>query len=167
MVKNDTESFRAADFTLFTAGPLFRLQEKLGLVREGKHRLGRAALYSVCIAWAPMVLLAAMQGLAIGPTHLTSFLMDFEVNVRFLIALPVFLLGETACERQLQTIVQQFQSARLVPEETRSRFQDVVRDIVQLSRSGRVAAGLLVVAYLHSLIAFMYVFNYPEVTWRL
>lgn len=157
----------SAEFPLFTAGPLYRLQEKLGLVREGKRLLGLTALYSVCIAWAPMALLAAAEGLAIGPTRLTSFLMDFEVNVRFLIAVPVFLLSETMCERQLQTVVQQFQNAGLVLEEARSQFQDVIRDIVQLSRSGRVAAALLGLAYLHSLIAFTYIINYPEVTWRI
>ena len=155
-----------SEFPLFTAGPMYRLLEKFGLVREGKRRLGLVALSSVCIAWAPMALLAAAEGLAIGPTRLSSYLMDFEVNVRFLIALPVFLLSETMCERQLQTVIQQFQHAGLVPEEARSGFQDVVQDIVQLSRSGRVAAVLLVFAYLHSLIAFTYIINYPEVTWR-
>jgi hypothetical protein len=78
-----------------------------------------------------MALLAAAEGLAIGPTRLSSFLMDFAVNVRFLIALPVFLLSETMCERQLQTVIQQFESAGLVREEARSQFQDVVRDIVE------------------------------------
>ena len=156
-----------AEFPLFTAGPLYRLQEKLGLVREGKRRLGLTAFYSVCIAWAPMALLAVAEGFAIGPTRLTSFLMDFEVNVRFLIAVPVFLLSETMCERQLQTVVQQFQNAGLVLEEARSQFQDVVQNIVQLSRSGHVAAALLVLAYLHSLIAFTYIINYPEATWRI
>jgi len=155
-----------AEFPLFTVGPLYRLQEKFGLVREGKHRLGLIALCSLCIAWAPMALLAAAEGLAIGPTRLSSFLMDFAVNVRFLIALPVFLLSETMCERQLQTVIQQFESAGLVLEGARSQFQDVVRDIVQLSSSGRVAAVLLVIAYLHSLIAFTFFINYPEVTWR-
>ncbi len=155
-----------AEFPLFTAGPLYRLQEKLGLVREGKRRLGLTVLYSVCITWAPMALLAAAEGLAIGPTRLSSFLMDFAVNVRFLIAVPVFLLGEAMCERQLQTVVQQFQHAGLVLEEARSGFQDVIRDIVQLSRSSRVAAVLLGFAYLHSLIAFTYIINYPEATWR-
>jgi hypothetical protein len=155
-----------AEFPLFTAGPLYRLQEKLGLVREGKRRLGLTVLYSVCITWAPMALLAAAEGLAIGPTRLSSFLMDFAVNVRFLIAVPVFLLGETMCERQLQTVVQQFQHAGLVLEEARSGFQDVIRDIVQLSRSSRVAAVLLGFAYLHSLIAFTYIINYPDATWR-
>jgi hypothetical protein len=113
-----------------------------------------------------MALLATAEGLAIGPTRLSSFLMDFAVNVRFLIALPVFLLSETMCERQLQTVIQQFESAGLVLEGARSQFQDVVRDIVQLSSSGRVAAVLLVIAYLHSLIAFTFFINYPEVTWR-
>jgi len=158
---------RFAEFPLFTAGPLYHLQEKFGLVREGKRGLGRIALYSVCIAWAPMALLAAAEGLAIGPTRFSSFLMDFAVNVRFLIALPVFLLGETTCERQLQTVVQQFQNAGLVLEKARSQFQDVVQDIVQLSSSGRVAAVLLVVAFLHSLIAFMFIIHYPEMTWRI
>ena len=45
-------------------------------------------------------------------------------------------------------------------------FKTWYRISSRLSRSGRVAAVLLVFAYLHSLIAFTYIINYPEVTWR-
>ena len=136
-------------------------------MRRGKPQLGLAAFYVVCIAWAPMAVLAAAEGLAMGPTRLSSFLMDFEVNVRFLIAVPVFLLGETKCQGRLGTVIRYFESAGLISEEARFQFRDVVQDTIRLSRSGRLVAVLLVVAYLHSLIAFTYILNYPEVTWRL
>ena len=136
MAKNDPDS--AAEFPLFTAGPLYRLQEWLGLVRRGKPQLGLAAFYTVCIAWAPMAVLAAAEGLAMGPTRLSSFLMDFEVNVRFLIAVPVFLLGETKCQGRLGTVIRYFESAGLIAEEARVEFRDVVQDTIRLA----VEAGL-------------------------
>jgi hypothetical protein len=52
-----------------------------------------------------MVLLSAVEGLAIGPSRLESFLMDFEVSVRFLITVPVFLFAEVVCEKHLRTTV--------------------------------------------------------------
>jgi hypothetical protein len=157
----------AIDFPIFTGGPLYRLQQRIRLVRDGGRRLGLAALYTVLVAWVPMVLLSAAEGLAIGPTRLESFLMDFEVNVRFLVTVPVFLFAERICGEQLLAVVRQFVDAELVAGETRARFNELVGGTVRLSRSDRAEMALLGLAYLHSIIAFVYVLYYPDTTWRL
>jgi hypothetical protein len=156
-----------AEFPIFTGGPLYRLQQRIRLVREGRHRLSFAALYAVVVAWTPMVMLAASQGLAIGPTRLESFLLDFEVNARLLVTIPVFLFAESLCGEQLRTVVRQFQEAGVVVGDTRERFERLVQETVRLSHSGRAEIALLGLAYAHSLFAFTYVLTYPEATWRL
>jgi len=156
-----------ASFSLFDGGPFFRLEERLALVREGRHRNGRRALFAVLIAWLPMLLLAAAQGLAIGPTRTESFLMDFAVNVRFLVTVPVFLLGEAICGAQLITVVRQFLDAGLVKDESRAQFDATVRDTVAVSRSARTDVALLSLAYLHSASALVVVlFELQDSTWR-
>ena len=65
--ENHTWASVASDFPIFGGGPLYRLQQRTRLVREDRRRLGLAALYVALVAWAPLVLLAAAQGLAIGP----------------------------------------------------------------------------------------------------
>jgi len=162
-----SDSNSSASFSLFDGGPFFRLEEKLALVREGRHRSGRRALFAVLIAWLPMLLLAAAQGLAIGSTRMESFLMDFAVNVRCLVSLPVFLLGEAMCGAQLRRVVRQFFDAGLVKDESRRSFDAAVQDTVRLSRSGRTDAALVSLAYLHSAAAFfVFLFELRVPTWR-
>lgn len=154
-------------YTLFDDGPAYRVEEKLGLLQDGRRRTGRRVLFSMVVAWLPMVVLAAAQGLAIGPTRLESFLMDFIINVRFLITVPVLLVGEAICEAQLRTVVRQFIDARLVKDEARTQFEKIVQHTVGVSRSGRTDALLVGLAYLHGLIAIivhLYGLHYP--TWR-
>lgn len=156
-----------APYTLFDDGPAYRVEAKLGLLQGGRRRAGRRVLFALLVAWLPMVLLAAAQGLAIGPTRLESFLMDFIINVRFLITVPVLLVGESMCEEQLRTVVRQFLDACLVKEGVRTQFDAIVRKTVGVSRSGRTDGLLVGLAYLHSFIAVtvhLYGLHYP--TWR-
>ena len=162
-----SDSSAPTSFSLFEGGPVYRLEEKLGLVRDGRKRSGHLVLFGVLIAWVPMLLLAAAQGLAIGSSRMESFLMDFAVNVRFFVVLPVFLFGEKICAAQLRTVVQQFIDAGLVKDESRRLFDATVRDIVRLSRSGRTDAVLVSLAYLHSAVALvMFLFELQDSTWR-
>lgn len=157
----------ATEFPIFTGGPLYRLQQRIRLIQSGRRRLGLAALYAILAAWVPMALLSAVEGLALGPTRLESFLMDFEVYARWLITVPVFLFAEPLCENQLRAVVRQFEVAGLVVGETQAKFTALVQDAVQLSRSERTEMVLVGLAYAHSIIAFTFVLYYPEPTWRL
>lgn len=162
-----SDSNSPASFSLFEGGPFYRLEERLALVQEGRRRSGRRVLFAVLLAWMPMLLLAAAQSLAIGPTRLESFLMDFEVNVRFLVVVPVFLLGEVFCRAQLITVVQQFLDAGLVKDKSRADFDTIVGDTVRVSRSGRTDTALLILAYLHSAgVLFVMLFEMQFPTWR-
>ena len=154
-------------FTLFGSGLIDRLEGAFGLVRDGRERMGLRVLIAVLISWVPLLLLAAAQGLAIGPTRLESFLMDFAVNVRLLVVVPVFLLGEAIGGAQLRTVVQQFLDAGLVKEESREKFDAMVRNTVRLSRSRWTDVLLLSLAYLHSAaVLFALLFELQTSTWR-
>jgi hypothetical protein len=162
-----SDSNSPASFSLFEGGPVYRLEQKLGLVQDGRKRRGFCVLLVLLIGWVPMLLLAAAQGLAIGPTRLESFLMDFAVNARFLVTVPLFLLGEAICRAKLTIVVQQFLDAGLVKDESRAQFDATVRDTVALSRSGRTDVALLSLAYLHSASALVVVlFELQDSTWR-
>ncbi|MBA5867495.1 MAG: hypothetical protein GDA67_12460 [Nitrospira sp. CR1.3] len=165
--EDSSASASLTSYTLFDGGPAYRVEEKLGLLRGGQQRTGRRVLFALLVAWLPMLLLAAVQGLAVGPTRLESFLMDFIINVRFLITVPVLLVGEAICGNQLCTVVRQFLDARLVKEEARTQFDSIVRNAVRVSRSGRTDAVLVGLAYLHSGAAIIvYLYGLQEPTWR-
>lgn len=137
-------------------------------MQAGKRRIGRRALFAILITWLPMLLLAAAQGVALGPTRLESFLMDFAANVRFLVAVPVFLSGEAICRAQLRTVVHQFLNAGLVREESRARFVSMVQNTVRLSQSGWTDVVLAGLAYLHSAVTLaVFLAEVQDPTWRL
>ncbi|MGE3154875.1 MAG: hypothetical protein AB7G48_10705 [Nitrospiraceae bacterium] len=165
--RNQTGASSSVEFPLFIGGPLYRLQQRIRVAQPDRRRLGLTALYALFVAWVPMVILSALQGLTIGPTRLESFLMDFEVNVRFLVTMPVLLFAESTCGARLRPIVRQFLDANLVINEARDRFEDLIQDTVRLSHSGRAEITLLGFAYLHTLIAFVYILDFPDSTWRL
>jgi len=144
-------SSTALSFALFDGGPFYRLQQRLGLVRDEQRRIGFRVLVAVLISWVPLVVLAAVQGVAVGPTRLESFLMDFAANVRFLVTVPVFILAEASCMTQLRSIVQQFLTAGLVKDASRASFEATVRETVRLSYSGWAEAVLVGLAYLHTI----------------
>jgi len=159
-------SSTALSFALFDGGPFHRLQQQLGLVRAEQRRTGVRVLMAVLISWVPIAVLAVVQGLAIGPTRLESFLMDFAVNVRFLVTVPIFLLAEGSCMKQLRSIVRQFLDAGLVKDASRASFEAAVRDTVRLSHSGRAEAVLVGLAYLHTVVVLIYLLDYQDTTWR-
>jgi len=160
------DSSAALSFPLFDGGPFYRLQQRLGLVRAEQRRIGFRVLVAVLIVWVPIVVLAAVQGLAIGPTRLESFLMDFAANARFLVTVPVFLLAEASCMTQLRSVVRQFLDAGLVKDASRASFEATVRDTVRRSHSGRAEAVLVGLAYLHTVVVLIYLLDYQDTTWR-
>jgi len=160
------DSSAALSFPLFDGGPFYRLQQRLGLVRAEQRRIGFRVLVAVLIVWVPIVVLAAVQGLAIGPTRLESFLMDFAANARFLVTVPVFLLAEASCMTQLRSVVRQFLDAGLVKDASRASFEATVRDTVRRSHSGRAEAVLVGLAYLHTVVVLIYLLDYQDSTWR-
>jgi len=160
------DSSTALSFPLFEGGPFYRLQQRLGLVRAEQRRMWFRVLVAVLISWVPMAVLAAEQGLAIGPTRLESFLMDFAANARFLVTVPVFLLAEASCMTQLRSVVRQFLDAGLVKDASRASFEATVRDTVRRSHSGRAEAVLVGLAYLHTVVVLIYLLDYQDSTWR-
>ncbi len=157
----------SADFSLFGGGPLFQLQQQLRLVREGQRRQGLAAFSTILVAWVPLAILTAAEGLALGSTHFGSFLLDFEVNVRLLIGVPALVLAETLCTDQLRTVIQQFRRAEVIATEDESSFHRLLDDTLHLAHSARAEAMLVGLAYLHSALVFWYILDFPEATWRL
>ncbi len=155
------------EFPLFEGGPFHRLLQRVRLGQEGRSLVARRIVLIVLVIWAPLVVLASAQGLALGPTRLESLLMDFAANVRFLVTVPAFLLAEGMCGARFLATVRQLLSAGLIAENSRPEFESNVRNTVELSRSGKAEAILLGLAYLHSAFVLAAFLDYPVSTWRM
>jgi hypothetical protein len=164
--QSQSASSSTIEFPLFAGGPFYRQLHAILPDRTSHRRTGIRVLVLVLIAWVPMALLAAVQGFALGPTRMESFLMDFAINVRQLITMPVLILAETYCAAQLTQIVQQFLNARLLETSSRARFETNVEETIRLSHSGLAEAVLLGLSYVSSAGVLIFVLNYPDPTWR-
>ena len=72
------------DFSLVLGGPLFQLFRHAFLSGDHLELLYRRAIAIPLIAWLPMLMLSALEGRAWGGSVRVPFLLDIDVNARFL-----------------------------------------------------------------------------------
>ena len=148
---HEQHSSVADNFSLTHGGPLYRLQLRLGAAEEQRIRVMRRALGAVLVAWLPLFLLSAAQGLAFGKHIPIPFILDFAVNVRFLIALPLLILSEVGIDHRLRITVNHFLKSGLVKEADLRSFEGVIEHVTRLRDRVLPEMVILVAAYLPSL----------------
>jgi hypothetical protein len=118
---------------------------------------GRAILFralgAILIAWVPMAVLSAVEGLALGPTRRESFLLDVAAYSRFLIALPLLIMAEGFALPLLGHIVRHLARPELLPETERPRYDAAVARASRLVRSPLAAMIMIAVAYVATIQA--------------
>jgi hypothetical protein len=151
----DDEADDALDSTFPTSEFPFdggRFPPPLGGGTSGRTILLRA-LGAILIAWVPLAVLSAVEGLALGPTRRLSFLLDFSAYARFLIALPLLILAESFALPLLAHIVRHLARPELLPETERPRYQALVARTSRLVRSPLAAMIMVVIAYVATIRA--------------
>lgn len=139
------------DFDLFPGGPFDRIQGILRLERPGRPGTVRRAFVFGLITWLPLLTLASLQDLALGPLPKQSLLMDFFSYARFLLAVPLLILGETFCSKQLALVVKQFVLTGVVGEAELPRFKKGIESILRHKDSAVVELVLIILAYTGSI----------------
>ncbi len=154
-----------AGFSLVAGGPAHGLQQRLGLVDPASFHPVRRALVSILLTWVALLVLSAVQGLAIGGGVKIPFLYDYAAYARFLIAIPMLIVAEGFIGPRIARVAAHFGRSGLVSESDRPayeaaldrgrRMRDSVAGGSRSFRSGvrerhrrprRVPAGLLDVA---------------------
>lgn len=153
------------DFALFPGGPFDRLQGVLKLERPGKPGTIRRAFAFGLITWLPLLVLAFLQDLALGGQPKQSLLLDFFAYARFLLAVPVLILGETTCSKQLALVVKQFVLTGIVSRADLPGLKRGVESILRLIDSATVELVLLVLAYAGAISSVMANLNLGIATW--
>ena len=136
----------APDFSLVLGGPLFQLFQKAHLTGNTLELLYRRVLIIPLVAWLPLAVLAIIRHTTRG-TFPVSFFGDVEVQVRFLIALPVLIAAEIIVHSRLRPVVRRFLERRLVLQEDLSRFEHAVQSAIRLRNSIPAEIALLLIVY--------------------
>jgi hypothetical protein len=135
------------DFSLVLGGPLFRILRRTWLCGEGLE-LARRRIVALCsLTWLPLFVLAAVEGNAWGAAAKLPFLLDAEVHVRFLVALPLLLVAELVVHRRMQPVVRQFIERRIIPEAALPQFDAALASATRLRNS--VLAELVLFALVY------------------
>jgi len=127
---------------LFGGGPPMGRFESGTLKME--TRTFRVAVGAMAIGWLPPCLLTAAQTLVTGDGSLHSFLTDYGVLARSLIAAPLLILGQAVATPRLGAVVRHFREAGLVHTADVGRYCDIVHSTRRL-RDSRFAEIIIAI----------------------
>jgi hypothetical protein len=135
------------DFSLVLGGPLFQLLRRSHLSGDALELLRRRLITISLFAWLPLLALSALEGQALGGQVAIPFLLDVEVHVRFLVALPLLIVAELVVHQRMRFVVRQFLERNLVPATALPRFDAAITSALRLRNS--VLAEVLLIALVY------------------
>ncbi len=137
----------AENFSPVLGGPLFRLFLRINLSDDELRLVRRRAVVLALFTWLPLLLLSTFERHLFGGGLALPFMMDVEVHVRFLVAVPLLIGAELMTHRRLRPAVQQFLERRLIPDSEMARFDAAVASSFRLRNSVLAEVILLVFVY--------------------
>lgn len=145
---NETASLEeSSTFSLVLGGPLFRLFHRARLTDDQLELLQRRIIIMSLLSWLPLCLLAAYEGELLHGSVAVPFLMDIEVHVKFLVAMPLLIAAELLVHRRMRFLVKQFLERNLIPENAMAKFNAAISSALRLRNS--VVAEILLIAVVY------------------
>ena len=148
----------STDFSLVLGGPLYQLFRRAHLSGDTLDLLRRRIVVLSLLAWLPLALFAGFEGRLLPGTATVPFLLDVEVHVRYLLAVPLMVVAELVVHQRMRAVLQQFLGRKLVPEAVRTQFDAAVASVARLRNS--VLAEILIIAFVYGVGMFVVWRNY-------
>jgi hypothetical protein len=142
-------------FLLMEGGPLYRIEKRMGLMKERAIRIKRRAALAILITWLPLLALSLIQGTALGKAVPVPFLHDFSVYTRFLLGVPLLLVAEVILGPRIAEAAEEFVKSGLVIEKDYEKFDAAVERGLNSRDSVTAEFVILVLAYAVSVAAFL------------
>jgi len=131
------------NFSLVRGDLWFRVQRAIGLIPPTGLGIVRRCLVFALITWLPMAIWALLWQRAFSGEIEEPLLRHFGVQVRCLVAIPLFLLAEAVGDLFPQRLVAYFVSSGLVADNDRPRFIQIVRAVERLRDAWPAWAGIV------------------------
>ena len=136
-----------ADFSVVLGGPLYQLLRRTRLSDDGLALVHRRILAGVLITWVPLLLLSLFEGHAWWGSVTVPFLLNAEVQARFLLAMPLLVVAELGVHLRMRQLVVQFFIRDLIADEDLPRVKAAIESALRLRNSIAVELALIVVIY--------------------
>ncbi|MDD5321495.1 MAG: hypothetical protein PHD43_12935 [Methylococcales bacterium] len=127
----------------------FRLQRRVGLIPERGLGTVRRAVFFALLTWLPIVVWAAYMNRIWPGTVDDPLLRHFGVHVRFLLAVPLLILGEGMMHQLSTTLIPYFLTSGLIQAAQKQDFVNIIKDITRLRNRTLpwVVIAVLIVAW--------------------
>lgn len=135
------------DFSLVHGGPLFQFFLRAHLSDDALELARKRIIIITLLAWLPLLLLSALEGQLIGGSVAVPFLMDVEVHIKFLVAIPLLIGAELVVHRRMRLLVKQFLERNLIPASALPRFDAAIHSAFRLRNSAFAEVLLLALVY--------------------
>lgn len=135
------------DFSLVLGGPIFQILLRSHLTDDALGHVHQRIIALSLFTWLPLLVLSALEGKVLGGGVAVPFLLDIEVHVRFLVAIPLLVAAELVVHRRMRFVVKQFLERNLIPENAMTRFDAAVASVFRLRNS--VLAEALLIAFVY------------------
>jgi hypothetical protein len=162
----DTILRDAQNFSLVLGGPLFQLLRRTHLSDDALMMVRQRVIVISLFAWLPLLVLSALEGQALGGSVAVPFLLDVDVHLRFLVAMPLLIVAELIVHQRMRPIVQAFLDRNLIPEADMARFDAAITSAFRLRNS--VLAEVLLLAFVYGvgvLIIWRHFTSLDAATW--
>src|SRR5688572_29886139 len=135
------------DFSIVLGGPLFQLFRKAHLAGDALELMTQRVFVVVALNWPPLLILSAIQGLALGDKVVVPFLYDIEAQARILLFMPLLVYAELIVHQRLRSVARQFLQRELIPHDELSRFEAALASAMRLRNSVVAEVAMIVVVY--------------------
>jgi hypothetical protein len=121
--------------------------ERLQLARGARLHAGRVAVILAGATWLPLLVLAAIEGVAWGNAVQVPFVRDFLPYGQLLVAIPVLVLGELTVSRYLILAVAGLRSPEVLDEKDVPALDVILKSAIRHWRGRNVNLVILVLTF--------------------
>ena len=118
--------------SLIRGDALLRVQRRIGLVPERGLGVARRALALALLTWLPIAVWALLMRRALPGEVAEPLLQHFGVQVRCLVAIPLFVLAEGVAHGITTRLLPHFVRSGLVKPADRPRFVEILHEVARL-----------------------------------
>ena len=130
-----TEASSPWDISLVRGDPMFRLQRWFGLIPENGLGVFRRMIFWALLAWLPTAVWAWHVNHLFPGAINEPLLGHFGINVRLLVAVPLFILAEGVVSNTLSRQLPRLVSSGIVPPSQHGALRGILVDVARLRDS--------------------------------
>jgi hypothetical protein len=116
--------------SLVRGDPYFRMQRAVGLIPPGGLGVARRAIFLALFTWLPIGVWAALRNRIVGG-DVEPLLKHFGIQVRCLVAIPLFIVAEGLAHDVISRLVPYFVTSGVVPPKAEPDFRRLVERIAR------------------------------------